>query len=326
MSQTAPSLESNVRLPRAVRERSARIAQMLEPQANPGVADPTPPANEPAIESAAPSPEPAPPAAPVAPTDPRENDPQYWAQRFRVTQGMLDRERRERIADQERTQRDLTELREQLRTTQQQAPTPSKIDVSQFFTPEQIEQYGQEQCETLASVALKAAQEESQRALNDRLKPLEDQRKQDAENAAKQRQDAFWTALAAAVPDFETIDASDAWKAWLSEDDPTTGLMRDRVLKQHLAAWDAPKVARIFAAYKASLVAPPAPPVSAGNRAGPPAEPQASNRPTKGYPTPAEIKDFYKRAATVRRGQPGFVTDQERSDFEARMQLQRPAA
>lgn len=319
MPQTAPSLESNVRLPRAVRERSARIAAMLEPQADPPAAQ-TPPADEPVIAAAEPSPPPAPPAAPEPPADPRESDPQYWAQRFRVTQGMLDRERRERVADQERVQREMTDLREQLRTAQQQQPTPSKIDISQFFTPEQIEQYGPEQCETLASVAIKAAREETQSAITARLKPLEDQRTQDAEQAERNKRMAFLQGLAEAVPDYEAIDATDGWKLWLAEEEALTGEPRQYALNRHVERGRADLAAGMFNAYKATLYAPSAPPVSAGNRAGPPAEPPASNVPAKGYPTPAEIREFYKRASI------GKVKDAERSAFEARLQLQRPAA
>ena len=42
-----------------------------------------------------------------------------------------------------------------------------------------------------------------------------------------------------------------------------------------------------------------------------------------GYPTQAEIKDFYKRSATKKPGDVGFVTDKERAEFEARLKLPR---
>jgi hypothetical protein len=55
-------------------------------------------------------------------------------------------------------------------------------------------------------------------------------------------------------------------------------------------------------------VAPP--PAGAG---GPDTPPAAATR--SGYPTPAEIKDFYKRAGL------GKVSDAERTTFEARLKL-----
>ncbi len=318
MPQTAASLESNVRLPRAVRERSARIAAMTEPPA-PEPEALTPPADVPPIEAPAPSPTPEPTAAP--PADPRETDPQYWAQRFRVTQGMLDRERRDRVAEQDRTEQAISELREQLRTAQQQQPaTPSKIDLTSFFTPEQIEQYGAEQCETLASVAVKAAREQTQTAIAVAMQPIHEERERDASKSKRDKQQAFVAALAELVPDFEEVDASDGWKLWLSQEDEATGYVRQQMLDSHVRDGRADRVARLFTAYKATLAAPLEPPVAPRGRAGPPAAPQPAAVPALGYPSKVEIREHYKRAAI------GKVSDKERSEFEARLQLQAPAA
>jgi hypothetical protein len=322
MPQTAPSLESTVRLPRAIRAQSERVRAMTEPPA-PAPDDTTPPAapaTEPAppIESH-PAPEPSQPAAatptPQPPADPRENDPAYWAQRFRVTQGMLERERRERVADQERAQQQQNELREQLRQAQAAQPASSGVDLSQFFTPEQIEQYGPDQCQTLAHVAIKAAREQTQAA----MQPIREQQERQQETATREKRNAFFDALGQLVPDYEQVDASEPWRLWLAEHDETTGMVRQDILNRHMADSRADRVARMFTQFKATLVPQAAPPVAPAGRAG---AQQASMRPqpTKGYPSAAEIRDFYKRAAI------GKVKDAERQEFEARMQAHRPAA
>jgi hypothetical protein len=303
MPQTAPSLDS-VRLPRAIRERSERIAAMTEPPADPPLEGEVPPPT-PTV------PEPAPPA------DPRESDPQYWAQRFRVTQGMLERERRERIADQERLNETVTELREQLRN--QPKPTPA-TDLKQFFTDEQIEQYGEDQCRTLADVAIKAAREQTQAAVSEAIAPIREQQEQAQQNAKREKQAAFLSALAEQVPDYEAVNADQGWLDWLAEVDEGTGFVRQEVLNKHVADGRADLTARLFQAYKATRAAPPAPPVAPGNRAGPPAAPPAQPSPVKGYPTKTEIRDYYKRAAI------GKVSDKERTEFEARLQSQPAAA
>ncbi len=319
MPQTAASLESTVRLPRAVRERSARIAAMSEPPAPPPATE-TPPAVVPAIEEPGPSSPPAPPP-PAPPADPRESDPQYWAQRFRVTQGMLDRERRDRVADQDRTDQAIAELREQLRTAQQQQPSPpSKIDLSAFFTPEQIEQYGQEQCETLTAVAVKAAREQTQAAIAEAMQPIREERERNAEQSKRVQQQAFVGALAELVPDFEAIDATDGWKLWLAQEDDATGYIRQALLDTYVRDRRADRVAKLFQAYQQTHVAPPAPPVTPSGRGGPPAAPQPAVVPALGYPTKEEIRAHYKGAAI------GKKTDKEIAEFEARLQLQAPSA
>ena len=42
-----------------------------------------------------------------------------------------------------------------------------------------------------------------------------------------------------------------------------------------------------------------------------------------GYPDPGRDQDFYKRSATKKPGDVGFVTDKERAEFEARLKLPR---
>ena len=76
----------------------------------------------------------------------------------------------------------------------------------------------------------------------------------------------------------------------------------------------------MFTAYLQGQGAPVTPPVSPANRAGPPAAPPVQQAPALGYPSQAEIREFYKRASL------GKVSDKERAEFEARLQLAPKAA
>jgi hypothetical protein len=328
--QTATTLaKPDPSLPRAVRAQVERVRQLTtpEPPAPPVVDEPTPPAQAAAIEPvAAPTPEPQPaivPSTPPAPPeDPRANDPGYWKQRFQVTQGMLDKERRERTATERGFQEQLDELRTELRAAKQAQPAaaPAAVDLTAYFTPAQIEQYGEEQCKTLASVAIRVAREQTQAAIAAELQPLREQREQDTKQRQRTEQEQFLDALAERVPDYAAIDESQGWQDWLAQDDDHTGVQRQVILTQHVNAKRADRLAVMFNAYKATQEAPPAPPVAASGKAGIPPGPVPPPAAARGYPSQSEIRDYYKRSAI------GKVQDKERQEFEARLQLQRPAA
>lgn len=334
MPQTATSLESTVRLPQAIVRQSQRVAELEAARAEGPPSDPTnqeapaPPIAEP-VASPVPADFDPGPATPTAAEDewikrhqshPRFDDIEYWRQRAKVLAGLFEKERKDRSADQDRQEEQLREIREQLRTNQQQQPaSPSKIDVSSYFTPEQIEQYGEDQCRTLAEVASRAAREQVQAAVQAELQPIRESQTNAAERDKRAKQQAFISALAAHVPDYESVDATDGWKLWLTEEDPASGIQRQELLNRHVNAGNAPMVARLFDAYKATLASPAAPPIAPANRAGPPAAPPVQQVAARGYPSKDEIRDFYKRAAI------GKVKEQERADFEARLQL-RPLA
>jgi len=330
MPQTATSLEKP--LPRAIVRQSERVAQIVAESQTPGPSDATPPAsNEPAIVPVEPSP-PAPQIAAAPPADPRESDPDYWKQRYLVTQGIVERERRDRVARERELQRETDQLRNELRTAQQAQPTaPAEIDLTKYFTPEQIAQYGEEQCKTLAGVADRVAREQVQASVAAELKPIQERQERDAQEGQRERAAVFYDALAALVPDYEAINATDGWKEWLGVADEASGYLRNDLLQRHAGSLDAARVGRMFNEYKATLTpaTPQAvPPVAVRSGGGPQDVPQALNNPhaAKGYPTKSEIDAFYKRASTKRPGQPGYVTDKERAEFEARLQLPRPAA
>lgn len=305
--QASPA-KNEVRLPRAVTERVARMQASIDARTGSAEPEPKPPVVTPPAAEVPPAP--TPPAA-----DPRESDPAYWKQRHKVTEGLLRVERDGRISDSQAHTQRVSELNAQIQTLQagtQAAPT----DLSRFFTPEQIEKFGEEQCRTMATAAEAAADvkiQAMQTRLEAQVQPLVDARKQDQATAARVSKQGFEDALTEAYPTWRDVDTNPAWHAWLAQSDESTGLVRQDILNKHGQRLDAARIASMFRQYE-ETTRPPAPPMAphgtAGNGGGNAPPPPAA---AAGFPSPAEIKDFYKRSAINK------VTDSERAAFEARM-------
>ena len=315
--QASQAVESNTVLPRAIVRRSQAIAERIKArESKPESADPEATPAEPIAQAATTVEPPATPVEPAAPAaDPRESDPAYWKQRFLVTNGLLTAERRERQGETAALNQRMTELQEQLRTLQADKPA-APIDVSQFFTAEQIEQFGEEQCVAMARAATKSAQTAVQQAIEAEVKPIREAQQRTAEQTVAEAKRVFVDELARLVPDYSVIDASDDWKAWLAQEDEATGLDRGEILDKHVRLRNPQRVARLFEDFRKSRPQPLQPPVvGRGEGAGPTGEalpvPQAGLKP----PTDAEVREYYKRAGL------GKVKDSERVEFEARLKL-----
>lgn len=309
MQPTANSLEPNVKLPRAVRRQLERLEQRNEPQQP----DDAPPPEADAAKGASADPAPVPPA-----TQDRESTLEYWKQRFKVTEGILRRERSDWDRERETLLQQIDDLRSQLATAGTGAATnPDDIDLGQFFTPEQIEQFGEDQCALMARTAMAITKTELNKQIAAHIQPLKQRQEREEEDEATRARREFHDKLAALVPDYQEIDASDEWKLWLAEVDEATGMTRQEILNAKIRRKGAQGAAEMFEAFKQAQETPPAPPVSPSSSGGQPQAPVPTALASKGYPSAAEIKDFYKRSAI------GKVSDKERSEFEARLRLPR---
>jgi hypothetical protein len=330
----ASGASNETHLPRAVLRRSAAINDRLQAR-NARQPDPATPDAPPALDAAAakdatppgdaPLVQPPAPPATTPPADSRENDPVYWRHRYKTLEGVLRVERVDRKAEREQHDLEMTRLQEQVRSLQATAKPTAKPDLAKLFTPEQIERFGEEQLSAVASAAQTAAREQAQELIRQEVEPLRDRQKARDVQAAKDRETEYWDKLAELVPDFAEIDASDEWKQWLMEVDEHTEEQRDAALKRHHAALDAGKVAKIFSRYKKHSAPPPVlAPVVTPHGGGTPAgadAPAASSVSSSSIPTDAEIRDFTRRRATIRKGQPGYVTEQESAAFDKRLEL-----
>ena len=309
----ASQASTETRIPRQIQQRVATAVARYAP-AEPDASRPAA-ATDPATPPAA---APATPAEPAA--DPRHSDPAYWKARFEVTSGMLAAERKAKKDVEDRLTRQITELQTQTRTLQAAVPA-APIDLAEFYTPEEIEKWGAEQCEAMIRGALRAAKKTTDERIAAEVQPLREQRERDDQTAAENSKREFMDKIHEQVPDFD--DADPRWVAWLQEIDPNTDAPRQAVLTIHVTARNAAGCVKVIKAWQASLKTPTPPITPSGTGAAPgvgdAVMPSAEAVNALVAPTDAEVKDFYKRAAL------GKVKDAERIAFEARMEKrQRP--
>lgn len=316
---TAQQAQSETRLPRAVLKMSEDIRRKYE-------TDRRPPAEQPATAAAtAASEETTAPtdaveqAAPTEAQDPRHSDPVYWKNRFKVTEGILHAERTRTKSQLDSLRTEIEQLQEQVRTLQASKPTEERIDIQAYFTPDQIEQFGEEHCQAMAEAAHRASTAKVKEAIEAEVAPLRNRQKAEAADAAEARNRAYTDALGAEVPDYLEVDATDGWRAWLAQEDPATGMIRQEILNTHHGAQNAKKVARMFKDYAASKVKAeaeaPKPPITPHGNAGGQDAQIPRQAPAGGPPSKAEITAFYTRSAL------GKLKQGEREQFEARLAL-----
>jgi hypothetical protein len=324
----ASQAKNETRLPRAVLRRSAAIADRLAARDAAGQETPDPavtaatvpeePPPEPATTAADTPPLPAPPAPPVAAAaeDPRDNDLGYWKQKAKSVTGRLAAAKQEHDAEVQVMSQQIRELQEEVAALKASKP-PEPIDLGAYFTPEQVEELGEDQCRAILAASEKRSQDAVKQAVDAALKPLQAQQQREQKSTLQSRRHAFEDELAEQVPDYVAIDKNPDWLAWLEEEDEATGIVRGVALNSHVERLDAQKVARIFKAYLKQTVVVPQPPVAArGTGAGPSGEPPAATpASTRGPLTAQEKKAFFTRSAL------GKVSDRERAEFEARLKL-----
>lgn len=319
MTEAAHSAET--RLPHAVRAQMERINAKLQEAKAPAplsVSPPDPSIQEPA-QAAPVAPAPSQAHASVSVGDPDNNDPAYLRQLAATFKGRLKLQEERHSTQLAERDRKIDELHEKIRTLEaKQRTEPSQLDVSLFFTREQIEHFGEDQCEAMARAAMTAAGQQAQSVIEAELKPIRERSEARDRQAVADKESEFWEKLAELAPNYPETNVKPEWLAWLAEVDEATGLVRQDILDRHRGALNATGVAKMFKAFDAASER-PRPPVVPPRSAGGGAGGEAPAVPTKGYPSAVEIKDYYKRAAI------GRVTDKERTEFEARLKSKHAA-
>lgn len=340
-------------LPRAVRRQmqgvNDRLAARSAANAAPGTsptdpaAAPTAPNDSPtAAAGAAPAPTaaPAPSTPPASTADARENSVDYWRDRFSVMQGVNAKQRQDHADALLARDREVADLRQRVQELEQRSTsTPqsdSKLDLSLFFTPEQIQSFGETQCEAMARAAIKAANQQAQQIIEAELKPLKDRAKDADADKAKEAARAFWgrlDELIAQIPEAgnRTIWEINAEQSWLEflQAEGDDGEVRQALIDRYQRSLNAQGIAKLVKQYlQKESPKPPAPPVAPGGGAASGGDPLpgAAGVNGKGYPSKEEFSDYSKRAATIRNPRdPRYVTSKEREEMEARLRLPRPA-
>lgn len=259
-------------------------ASQLNP---PPTAAPTPPA-----------PQPTPPAAPS-----KSEDSIDWKARYLSLQGMYNAEVPQLRAQGKTQESQIAQMQRQIDALTTAAAKPAE-PAKPTFDPDEVERFGQDMMTminrhmTTAVSTIRSEVGAVLGQLDGRLKKLEGSVQGVAERTEKTLEAQFWDALASAHPDYEEIDASDGWKAWLADVDELTGHQRQALLAAAQKALDAPRVGKFFAAYKATLPKPASAaiagqvsPASGGSNAAPAAPPAPRIFSNK------FIQDFFKEVA-----------------------------
>ncbi len=333
MHSVESNVESDVQLPTALRKRMERIRKMQEDEKEERteeVQDIQNPAPE-VISDGEKVTEPVVVTSPVVPEfnfasadlldapAQKVNDPVYWRHRASAMQGMF-RAEQKRLKDiiAARDSR-IGELEAEVVKLQAEKPAVEPaIDLSKFFTPDQLDDIGEDHAKFLIKTAMAAARETVQDQI---AKHIEPQRKaqQDTEQERKNAEwNSFLERLTALVPNWQVINESDAWKLWLSRVDDVSGFERQELLDRATDRRDDKRTAALFNAFLQSQggervdVSDAPPVVPKGNAAGAGGGQQSSAlMPLK----PGEAKDYYTRKARNK------TTEEEDALFKKRLLL-----
>lgn len=204
-------------------------------------------------EEAQPQQQPEAPAQPEPAAQPQQEEKRgedYWEQRFKVLQGKYNAE----IKSVEQKNSELEERLKEQEQKLQELEAAKPFDVSQHFTPEQVENFGEDSlalihkhAEHIASTKL---QQQEQR-LSEEMKQLRQAQEQDRKNR-------FYEQIAVAVPDWQQINDDRQFHNWLFETvDVVTPqgrqtLTRQSLLEQYEASANAREVIAMFNEYKGS--------------------------------------------------------------------------
>lgn len=307
-----PALNTEVRLPRQVKALADRARALelpvIEDQPTPGVevVDAPPTAKE-VVEAKA-TPDPTPQPQPF-----NQEREQYWLDRVKTVEGMFRAKYKRRI---DGLQTELKAARDAIRELESKRQDSAEIDLSEFFTAEQIEVLGEDQAMIQASVIKKQATKIARDLVEREVLPLQKQRKDDEDEEAQDEQLKFLSRLSALCPHWKEVNVDPRWLVYLEQVEPNSGFYRQEIITKAQDNGDAERVARMIREFEATLSPVPVPaepsrvPAGHGAPAGSPPPPPETNQ---GPPSKYEIRDHFKRKSI------GKISQQEISEFQARM-------
>lgn len=269
---------------------NALAAEPPEPPQEPEPQEPTPPTE--------PSPEPSPPSPPQP--QPPSNDA-TWEQRFKTLQGLFNAKVPELQGQVKTLESELQQAISRLNAATEATKTPPPDPLQSREHTADVEAFGSDLVEMVqrvidrkAAPALHEAQTQLQ-ALATRVTQLEDSLKGTSQAVVASAEDRFFDRLTNLVPDWEQINADEAFLAWLAEVDPVYGQPRQAALAAAQQAMDAGRAAAVFKAFASLRQATPKTPPAVDKQVSPKASaatppPQPANKPIL---TEKQIAEFY---------------------------------
>ncbi len=305
---------SQFKLPTAVAKNVARIEELE--RANklvhaPDAADVSTAPDVVVASVEAPTPEPV--VAPQPEIKPAHDE---WEHKFKTLQGMFNAEKR-------RAQEALASAEERNKALENQLVTvektiPRKWDIRKYIPADELENYDEKQLETVLKATMSASSEELDTLVKRQIEPLKAELENAKKAANETKREAFIAALEAGCENWEEINRSPKFHAWLSEVDEISGIERQSVLSAAEARLDVKRVLTIFKAFLKAQVVRPDPRDALANKVLPdvsaPTTP-SSNAGGGEWFTRSQIRRFYD---DCRRG--NVYTRAQQDDMERRLQ------
>lgn len=232
-----------------------------------------------------------------------------WEHRYKSLDGIV-RGRDAKIAQ---LSADLEQTRLELQRLSAEKSSKPALSAS---SPEDVEMFGADLVEMVRRVNQQSLGSVAE-TIDSRLKTLEQRVEGTVEAVATSANERFIATLEASVPNWDSINQSDAFRAWLGEEDPVYGVPRQKALKHAEDTLNAARTIRIFQTFEGGLApAVIAPKVNSLDRQVAPRA-VASSAPTgqnSRIITTAEVNSFYRDVSQGRYR--GNEAEQQRRELE----------
>ena len=220
------------------------------------------------------------PAAPVESSD--------WEKRYKGMQKSHEKTLGEVSGLREENERLTSEVAD-IKALLEKAQTPEPAALEPTFSDAEVKEYGQDFLDVIVRVAKTINTGDASESIAKELAELKGQFGNVVQHQVKTEEDRFYAALEATVPDWEAINESDEFKAWLKEIMPLTSSERQRFLETAHKRFDAQTVIGFFTAWKSESGVSYMPDTTTANNNMPEIEGGAETF----IVTQAEIANFY---------------------------------
>lgn len=287
-------------LPRSIQAQVEQANAVLA-QTNPQPQEPA--ASRPMAELAAEAPEaqqqaPEPTASTEPQAQPTQAQPEVWEHKYKTLQGLFNREV-------PTLQHQVKDLKSQLETAvarlNEAADAKAKPSepAAPAADPRDVENFGSDLVDMVQRTAERmfgraASELQGQAArIEQRLAQLEQALQGTHETVALTAEQSFFDRLTKMVPDWEQINANDAFLAWLAEVDPVYGHPRQAALNAAQQSLNAERAAAVFKAFAATQPSTPKPNAVAKQVSPKAAATAAPTSQTKPILTEKQVVDYY---------------------------------
>lgn len=242
-------------LPKRVQDQLAAADALLAQQNTPQEPAPVAPAPE------APTPQPAPiaeptPAPAADPTPAPAPTPEVnWEHKFRTLQGLFN-------AEVPKLQNQVKELGRKVQETEEllsKRVEPPAEPKAPTVDPKDVDAFGEDLVQMVQRVTNSVLGSVAQRMdkivvdFDKRIGSLEAALKGTAQTVAMTAEEMFFDRIGKAIPDWQEVNQSDAFIAWLAEIDPVYGEPRQAALNIAQQNLNAERAIAVFKAFKATI-------------------------------------------------------------------------